>query len=377
MGHQQHLYSHAFYPVLAYVMAALGSGLGLACAARFHARGLAKGWAWLAAGALTLGSGIWGMHFIAMLGFSVDGVELRYDVPLTALSLVVAIVIVGVGMLVAGLKPSWGGLLAGGAGAGVAAAAMHYLGMAALRFPGTFAYTTTLVVLSVVIAVAAATVALWFTLRVTRARATVGASLVMAIAISGMHYTAMTAVTVRSVSGVVSEDGVTGITLVAPLIIGLGIEVLLVLFAVLVNPVEVVGNAGAAPREEFTSRPHENRPAPEAVQHTAPASYHVPAPAAHFEAFGGDQAIRTAIPANTGAEIPGIEGECRGPGRRGRHSRRPRLLPLVLPFSLPVPFPRALPPIASATSASAAKVWPLTNSSQWGSAAAMPPASGR
>ncbi|MFF3948334.1 hypothetical protein ACFYYN_26430 [Streptomyces sp. NPDC001902] len=135
-----------------------------------------------------------------------------------------------------------------------------------------------------------ATVALWFTLRVTGARATVGASLVMAVAISGMHYTAMTAVTVRSVSGVVSEGGVTGITLVAPLIIGLGIEVLLVLFAVLVNPVEVVGNAGAAPREEFTSRPYENRPAPEAVQHTAPASYHVPAPAAHFEAFGGDQA---------------------------------------------------------------------------------------
>ncbi|MYX33831.1 MULTISPECIES: MHYT domain-containing protein [unclassified Streptomyces] len=289
MGHQQHLYSHAFYPLLAYVMAAVGSGLGLACAARFHARGLAKGWPWLAAGALTLGSGIWGMHFIAMLGFSVDRVQLRYDVPLTVLSLLVAVVIAGSGMLVAGLRRTWAGLLVGGVGAGIGVAAMHYLGMAALRFPGTFDYTTSLVVLSLVIAVVAATAALWFTLRVTGARATVGASLVMAIAISGMHYTGMSAVSVRSVSGLASEEGVAGLTLVAPLIIGLGIEVLLVLFAVLVNPVVVEGNA-AAPREETTSLPYVNRPVPEAAPHTTSTSYHVPAPASRFEAFGGEQA---------------------------------------------------------------------------------------
>ncbi|MFF7209181.1 hypothetical protein ACFZAU_01430 [Streptomyces sp. NPDC008238] len=135
----------------------------------------------------------------------------------------------------------------------------------------------------------AATAALWFTLRVTGPRATVGASLVMAIAISGMHYTGMTAVTVRSVTGIASRDGVTGIALVAPLVIGRGIEVLLVLFAVLVNPVAAAGNARTAPRQEFTPLPHENRPAPEAPRHAAPATYHVPAPASRFEAFGGGQ----------------------------------------------------------------------------------------
>lgn len=287
MGHQQHLYSHAAYPVLAYVMAAVGSGLGLACAGRFHARGRSEGWPWLAAGALTLGSGIWGMHFIAMLGFAVDGVELRYDVPLTAASLGVAIVIVGLGMYIAGVMRSWTGLLIGGVGAGIGVAAMHYMGMAALLFPGEVEYTTVVVALSVVIAVVAATAALWFTLRVKGARATVGASLVMAIAISGMHYTAMTAVTVQSVSGVASSGGVTGIALVAPLIIGLGIEVLLVAFAVLMSPLVPQREQFAPPREEF-SVPRRN--AERVVSPEGPGMHRAPDSAARaFEAFGGAQ----------------------------------------------------------------------------------------
>ncbi|MFF3562635.1 MHYT domain-containing protein [Streptomyces sp. NPDC002574] len=240
--------------MLAYLMAAVGSGLGLACAARFHARGLARGWSWLVAGAVTLGSGIWGMHFIAMLGFAVDGVEFHYDVPLTIVSLLVAIVIVGLGMFVAGVRRSWSGLLSGGVGAGFGVAAMHYMGMEALLFPGEVVYTTWLVVLSVVIAVVAATAALWFTLRVTGTWATLGAALVMAIAISGMHYTGMAAVNVRGVSGVHSDSGVTGLVLVAPLIIGLGLELMVITFAVLMSPVQDVRKdvaVPAAPAEEF------------------------------------------------------------------------------------------------------------------------------
>jgi hypothetical protein len=198
-----------------------------------------------------------------------------------------AIVIVGLGMYVAGVKRSWGGLLVGGVGAGIGVAAMHYMGMAALRFPGECDYKTALVALSVVIAVVAATAALWFTLRVNGHRATVGASLVMAIAISGMHYTAMTAVTVRTVSGVATRDGVSEIVLVAPLVIGLGIEVLLVLFAVLMNPLDVVENVGTTERGEFSVPRQGNDAVPPA---TDPTAYQVPASGAHaFEAFGGAQ----------------------------------------------------------------------------------------
>ncbi|MFD3456915.1 MHYT domain-containing protein [Streptomyces sp. NPDC058691] len=276
MGQHQHLYSHGVYPLLAYLMAAVGSGLGLACAARFHARGLARGWSWLAAGALTLGSGIWGMHFIAMLGFAVDDIEFHYDVPLTIVSLIVAIVIVGLGMFVAGVWRSWTGLLIGGVGAGLGVAAMHYMGMAALLFPGDVVYTTWLVVLSVVIAVAAATVALWFTLRVEGTWATTGAALVMAVAISGMHYTGMAAVNVRNVSGVVSDGGVRGLVLVAPLIIGLGLELMLITFAVLMSPVRETQNGAAASAEEFAGVRRNGGPVSQPVPSAASAAHHGP-----------------------------------------------------------------------------------------------------
>ncbi|MFB7294048.1 MHYT domain-containing protein [Actinacidiphila glaucinigra] len=205
---------------------------------------MSEGWPWLISGALTLGSGIWGMHFIAMLGFTIDGVELRYDVPLSIVSLMVAVVIVGLGILVAHILRSLLGVLISGVGTGLGVAAMHYMGMAALLFPGELGYDTWLVTVSLVIAISAATTALWFTLRVRGFWTTLSAALVMAVAISGMHYTGMTAVSVRSVAGVVSEDGVSGLSLVAPLIIGLGIEVMMVTFAVLMNPIKETSQSG-------------------------------------------------------------------------------------------------------------------------------------
>ncbi|MDX2709944.1 MHYT domain-containing protein [Streptomyces sp. PA03-6a] len=205
---------------------------------------MSEGWPWLISGALTLGSGIWGMHFIAMLGFTIDDVELRYDVPLTIFSLVVAVVIVGLGILVAHTFQSVLGVLTGGVGTGLGVAAMHYMGMAALIFPGELGYDAWLVAVSLVIAISAATTALWFTLRVRGSWTTLSAALVMAVAISGMHYTGMTAVSVRSVAGVVSGDGVSGLSLVAPLIIGLGIEVMMVTFGVLMNPIKETSRSG-------------------------------------------------------------------------------------------------------------------------------------
>ncbi|MGP3927821.1 MHYT domain-containing protein [Streptomyces sp. 8N616] len=239
---QHHLFSNAAYPVMAYVTACTGSALGLACARRFHARGVRRGWNWLAAGALTLGSGIWGMHFIAMLGFSVHGVELRYDVTLTTLSLIVAVVIVGLGMLAAGVRRSWYALLGSGLVSGLGVAAMHYIGMASLQFPGVIRYSGQVVLLSVLIAVIAATAALWATLRVAGKTATVAAATVMGIAISGMHYTGMLAVDATTTGTDVSGGGVVGTKLIAPLIIGLVTQILLVWFAVLMTSVHEGGD---------------------------------------------------------------------------------------------------------------------------------------
>jgi NO-binding membrane sensor protein with MHYT domain len=238
MTHQHHLWSSATYPVFAYAIAFVGAALGLACASRLHAVGLRKGKTWLAAGALSLGSGIWGMHFVGMLGYTIDGVTLNYDVGLTVLSWVVAVLVVGVGMLVAGLRRSWPSLLVGGLLAGLGVGAMHYIGMDAVRMSGAMNYNASVVLLSLVIAVVAATAALWATLRVKGLLPIVGAALVMGLAVTGMHYTGMLAVTPEVIGNGASDSGVPALAFVVPLVTGLSLVVLVVTFAVLMNPVE-------------------------------------------------------------------------------------------------------------------------------------------
>src|ERR1700738_5094721 len=96
------------------------------------ARGLARR-LWLVATAITMGGGIWSMHFIAMLAFIMP-TPMSYDIGLTTLSLVVAIVVTGGGFYV--ISRHSGSLLRlvlGGIFMGVGIAAMHYIGMAAMR----------------------------------------------------------------------------------------------------------------------------------------------------------------------------------------------------------------------------------------------------
>src|SRR4051794_39317987 len=149
-------------PVLSYAMAVLGSALGLRCMVRALATDGRSRRNWLLTGATAIGIGIWTMHFIAMLGFTVTGTEIRYDVPLTLLSLLVAILFVGVGAFAVAYGRHRGrSLLLGGLTTGLGVAAMHYLGMYALRLHGTVGYRPVTVGVSVAIAVAAATAALW------------------------------------------------------------------------------------------------------------------------------------------------------------------------------------------------------------------------
>ena len=88
-----------------------------------------------------------------------------------------------------GLRP----LVTGGVIVGVGVASMHYMGMSAMIMPDSVHYNMPLFVLSVVIAIVAGTVALWIGTWVRSTRATIGASLIMGVAVSGMHYTGMAA----------------------------------------------------------------------------------------------------------------------------------------------------------------------------------------
>lgn len=192
MGHMEYGMQ---IPILAYLVSCLGCGLGLVCTTQ--ARGAARGSRnlWLALSAVSIGgTGIWGMHFTGMLGVTVHGSPVRWDVALTVASLVIAIVIVGFGMFLVGYgKPGIRTLLPAGLITGCGVAVMHYLGMASMRVQGSIHYNIPLVALSVVIAVVAATAALWITRNVRRAAAMAIAVPIMGLAVCGMHYTGMAA----------------------------------------------------------------------------------------------------------------------------------------------------------------------------------------
>jgi NO-binding membrane sensor protein with MHYT domain len=192
-------------------------GLVLATRAR-EASGLSRA-RWLALAAVSIGgTGIWLMHFMAMLGFDVPSMVIRYDVPLTILSVVIAVVIVGVGLLIVGMgRPKVWRVLVGGLCTGIGVAAMHYAGMAAMRMAGRMTFDHGIVALSVVIAVAAATVALWFALVIRGAGATVGAARLMAAAVCSMHYTGMAAVRVELSMDTAAVAGASPFALLMPI----------------------------------------------------------------------------------------------------------------------------------------------------------------
>ena len=184
--------------VLAYLTSVVGCALGLACTLQARSTDSPRArLTWLVLAAVSIGGvGIWVMHFIAMLGFSTPGMPVRYDILRTALSAILSVVAVFCGLLVFGVRNrfAWKRLLLGGLLTGLAVAVMHYTGMWAVQVKGAIGYDPTLVVLSVVIAVVAATAALWFTVGLDKLLPRLAAGLVMGAAVTGMHYTGMAAV---------------------------------------------------------------------------------------------------------------------------------------------------------------------------------------
>jgi NO-binding membrane sensor protein with MHYT domain len=155
--------------------------------------------AWASAGALSMGGGIWAMHFIGMLAFSLP-CGTRYDPAGTLLSGIPGILGSGLALLIINRASNPGPrrLLAGAILMGAGIGAMHYAGMAAMRPDALVRYDPVLVAVSVIVAVALAFIALeaHFQLRHYRSSemvATVVAAVILGLAISGMHYTAMQA----------------------------------------------------------------------------------------------------------------------------------------------------------------------------------------
>jgi NO-binding membrane sensor protein with MHYT domain len=231
-------------PVLGYVMSCLGCFLGLRCTTRARVTRGAQRARWLLLATVAIATtGIWVMHFVAMLGFTIPGQTITYNVPVTILSMVIAIVVVGIGLLIvgfgsAGRRP----LLLGGVIIGFGVASMHYIGMAAMLMPDVVRYNNTLVALSIVIAVVAGTAALWAALRLTTVWATLVASLIMGVAVSGMHYTGIAAMHVYAAPGpggmAGMQGGVSAQAFLLPLIIGISILAFILTAVISLSPTE-------------------------------------------------------------------------------------------------------------------------------------------
>src|SRR6202167_6783831 len=90
-------------PALGYAMSCVGSFLGLRCVALARSYdGFARA-RWLSLAAVSIGAtGIWAMHFIAMLGFTIPGQQIGYNVPMTVDSMLVAVAVVGAGLFIVG-----------------------------------------------------------------------------------------------------------------------------------------------------------------------------------------------------------------------------------------------------------------------------------
>ncbi|MET8829338.1 MHYT domain-containing protein [Streptomyces sp. NPDC004610] len=263
----------AITPIAAYLMACLGGALGLRCTVRSLVDERKWRPGWLALGAASIGCGIWTMHFIAMMGFQVQETWIRYDTGLTLLSLLVAVVVVGIGVFLVGKRGARRGtLLVAGVITGLGVAAMHYLGMAALHMNGQVHYDVVTVGLSLVIAIVAATAALWAAVTIRGFLASLGASLVMGVAVSGMHYTGMAAVSVE-VHGTLatSWSGASASSLALPMLMGPVVFLLLAGVVVMFDPLLVLGDgewnrsSGTARREPATAAvPEATAPEPAA-----------------------------------------------------------------------------------------------------------------
>jgi PAS domain S-box-containing protein len=185
--------------LLSFIVAVTASYTALDLAGRVQTTTSRIRLVWLLGGAVAMGTGIWAMHFVAMLAFRLP-ISVHYEVVPTLLSLVYAIAASGIALwLLSRPARHWLLWLGGGICMGGAIAWMHYTGMAAMRLEADIEYRLTLVGLSVVIAIGASLIALWLAFRLQHQSnqsilwQKLGSAMVMGLGISGMHYTGMAA----------------------------------------------------------------------------------------------------------------------------------------------------------------------------------------
>jgi diguanylate cyclase len=180
---------------LSVVMAIQGSYVGLQLAAGLESAAGPLRRLLLAGSAITLAVGIWSMHFVGMLAAHLPQ-DVDFLVLPTLLSFLTCVIVVGIGVCAVHMAgPQWMRITIGALSMGSGICLMHYIGMSALQASAALVYSPLSILLAFVIAVVTSGVALWMLNRTTRPLPIWLASIVLGIAVSGMHYTAMAGTT--------------------------------------------------------------------------------------------------------------------------------------------------------------------------------------
>ncbi|HEY0855264.1 MAG TPA: EAL domain-containing protein [Devosia sp.] len=164
--------------------------------------------AWLIIAAVAVGFGIWATHFVAMLSFKA-GMPTGYDIPLTLVSLAIAVSIVGGGLWYVTLARRTVDSLLGGAVVGLGISTMHYVGMAALMLGGEIVWAPELVASSVLLGMGLGALAIWVGTRRPTLRSRFEGAGVLTLAIVAMHFTGMGAADLANCFPIVSESDAT------------------------------------------------------------------------------------------------------------------------------------------------------------------------
>ncbi len=145
---------------------------------------------WLSLDAIAAGYGIWATHFLAILAYDTK-LGAGYDLNLTILSLLLAVIIPGAGLYIAGRTFTGAAAALGGAIAGIGIAAMHFTGMYALELPGHVSWSAGLIVASILFGVLFAAGALFVAATRKGVLATMIAAVLLTLAVLFTHFTAM------------------------------------------------------------------------------------------------------------------------------------------------------------------------------------------
>ena len=180
-----------------FFIASFASFVALDLTSRVRTRDRVVARRWWAAGSVAMGTGIWSMHFVGMLAYTLS-IPLGYTAAMTFISWVAGVAVSAVALAIAARRElPWTRVAAGAATMGLGICTMHYAGMAAIDVAPGIVWNWTLVGVSAAIAVVASAVALkvfhWFRRGSRRRSWQLVAALVLGSAVCGMHYTGMAA----------------------------------------------------------------------------------------------------------------------------------------------------------------------------------------